>query len=266
MEPTIYKPGVYKSPGIYKGSGVYKGEDGDNEWIFLNNFNKLENDAQDIISSAGENLHSVQTLAGEISSSYYNSEYAVKFLKSLYGSSCNYRTQNVLSKENVVTIEMAFSDYVSGQNVTYLEACRIQLEIDSFPDKIVRMDIEQWGKGQWDSSSYQLFGNATVRAANIYRMEPDHSPVINGFCHLAIVLDLNENKLYAFFNGVKKVIANILKPEGDYANPPADFGLVNVGQEQSNYVNFKGEFISIRRGDFSNNRESFDIPTQKYQI
>lgn len=25
MEPTIYKPGAYKSPGIYKGTGIYKG-------------------------------------------------------------------------------------------------------------------------------------------------------------------------------------------------------------------------------------------------
>ena len=105
--------------------------------------------------------------------------------------------------------------------------------------------------------SYTLYNGATLFAqgpANIYITT---STQYNNKVHCAIVIDLNNLYAYGFADGVIQCKVK-LGAISDQRYPYV--------KSADNYSQFNAEFMSIRNGDFSNNLQSFTVPTEKYHL
>lgn len=109
--------------------------------------------------------------------------------------------------------------------------------------------------------TYQLYNGATlhfldsswlfVRSTRSVYADPKG-------CHFAVVIDYDELKAYVFAHGVLNVIVTY----SSLASMPKSF--TGVFTQEMYPVYMGNNFLSIRKGDFSNSRQSFTVPTAVY--
>ena len=76
--------------------------------------------------------------------------------------------------------------------------------------------------------------------------------VVNNAMHFAAVIDKSQMKVTAFLNG------SLI---GSYKTSFFEDKIAQGGWAGANI-----EFFSVRKGDFSNNLQSFTVPTEKYHL
>jgi hypothetical protein len=110
-------------------------------------------------------------------------------------------------------------------------------------------------------ASYQLYNGATLHAsAGSYVYIQSTRSVFTDpkGCHFAVVIDYDELKAYVFAHGVLNAIATY----SSLASMPKSF--TGVFTQEAYPVYIGNNFLSIRKGDYSNNRQSFTVPTAVY--
>lgn len=244
MEPTIYNPGAYKTPGVYNGAGgVYNGRGVYNDgaiyngpFVLLNNCDNI--DGENVCKSVvGPDLFVNDNLSfGDlVDSNIFTGS------KSIKRTNSNYVRLRDINVDDVFTIEFYISDIANNNsNGTDIYSFSV------FSVSSRTSDIVVGGPNLYDfDTSYPVItwipGYEAIQINYVQN------------AHFAAVINKNEKKVYCFVNGAKI---------GSYK-------YTNLGTQiaqNGNIANAIIEFFCVRNGDFSNNLNSFDVPTQKYHL
>ena len=247
MEPTIYKPGAYNIPGVYKGAGgiykgrgIYKDAGGgyNGPFILLNNCDNLDAD-NNCISEIGGPLHENNNLPFGylIDSSIFVGS------KSIKRNVRNYIRIDDIHPEDVFTIEVYLSSMPMADVATDMYALSVFC-LSSTRDGNSVMFIG--GRNIYDFETVYPIRDWTTNYKAIQIPYSQNA-------HLAAVVNKNAKKVYCFVNGSKI---------GSYKYTDLSTNITQNGVGAAAVV----EFICVRNGDFSNNLNSFDVPTQKYNL
>lgn len=245
MEPTIYKPSIYNGAGIYKtgadgggGGGGYNGK-----FIYLNNFDNINGDAA--ISDIGDSLPIYYELFSIVNSDVFNGKNCL--LMDKYPSNSHFFLLYIDFPEEY-TIETYFSNKIGEYNTSSTtefkhrgNALECMSVINSYRHECKVLD-----------NDIILYNGAEIL----------NDLGINKFVKIPISYNINAHYACVVKNGYSYIFVNgILYIK--YKNLLNQNNIVSFGREE--YPLYIGiNFISVRKGDFSNNLTSFTVPANKY--
>lgn len=225
------------------------------EFLFLNNFDSLSEDI--IKSEIGPNIKSYDSNIEIVSSTKFTGDKCLSIPNAVTGIANGLKAVAPvrLKLGGIYTAEAMFSTTYNssyyGWTIIGLPVCQNQHSIRLY-------------KARWEfkcpSLSDVMYYNGATKdvydgGGHLFTFIPNLK--YDQVTHFASIIDLNEMKIYGFFNGVKMIVSPI---EINTSTP--SFTIYAYIAEHT--TPWKIEMISVREGDFSNNRESFTIPTEKY--
>lgn len=228
--------------------GRYRGN-----FLLLNNCDTVINDQ--LISLAGPNFNWDSNIFSLEDSSVYTNTKLVKIRAYDSAISAINSDSEVDWNYDKITFETYFSNYSGAYN-------NISITEVSF-GSIVRFEC-QYGSNRYRieirnyNNAYQVY-NGAVRSDLVGSISFFLLPIYlsNSSCHMAAILDRINGYIYIFANGILYIKCSV--------NTQIQSGTVGFNRET--YPVYIGvNFISIRKGDFSNNLESFTVPTKKYTL
>lgn len=236
---TVYNAqGVYKDAGVYNGRGVYNNGAGgyNGPFILLNNCDNIDdnNVCKSLIGSdlfVNDNL----PFGNLVDSNIFVGSKSIKRINT------NYVRLIDIDTEDVFTVEF----YISGIAKNNPNGTDVY-SFSVFSVSSRTNDIVVGGPDLYDfDTSYPVVNwIAGYKAIQINYVQS---------AHFAAVINKNEKKVYCFVNGVKI----------------GSFKYTNLGSQITQNGNIASaviEFFCVRNGDFSNDLNSFDVPTQKYHL
>lgn len=246
MEPTIYKPGVYKTPGIYKGAGgIYKGRGVYNDgagyngpFVLLNNCDNLDNNK--CKSIIGDDLYTndLASFGYLVNSTIYPGSMSIKRNNSKYAIIRDIVTDDIFTIEFYLSsLPNAHMTDVYVMNLFCIEnSSNHGLYIGAYhaSDFVTSYPVVNWDSG------------GTYKAMQL--------PII-AQGHFAAVVNKLTAIVTAFLDGIKI---------GSYAFDTNAIG--DKIEQNGSVIGAILEFFAVRNGDFSNNLNSFDVPSQKYSL
>lgn len=222
-------------------------------FLFLNNFDNIINDVS--YSEIGPNLNIPPEILKTESSNVFAGLNCLKMYN--YSSSITgaYTQNAITTNENILTIETYYSNYYSYYgSLAYTECVCGLIGFETENNDFYRIQVSKFG-----TVNYTTY-NGTSYFAEDGVAKYFHIPIrpINS-CHEAAVIDYENKTLYVFCNGT-------LYLKCTYSEQPNKvFNIIKFSRET--YPVYTGiNFIAIRKGDWSNNLESFTVPTQKYHL
>lgn len=251
MEPTIYKPGAYKSPGIYNGScGIYKGRGVYNEgkvpidFLYITYFKNLDTNTLKDYPLKGNETHFINSEGGynypnveKVTDVIYN--YAVKFSSTVDSFKLMKFFENV---GGVFSIEMLYkysNDYCDfglistpnvGSSVNDAIGC-------GYTDQGNTIYINK-------SYSYNLFnGTSYLSVGQRRNFRVPLSLNIGDWFLFSFILNFDEKKCTLYINGVRYI--EITSTANDFFN---DVYYLASLKNQSFMTQ-----LCVRNGDLSTN-------------
>jgi len=221
------------------------------DFLFLNNCDNLSTDGLLIKSKVGPNLSGQVKCVSLVDSYAFTGSKAIRVDDSSILN--NPYSAGTISYEQMdyITLETMYSQMQVG---IYGGWQHVDLGISAFDydsnDKCARFCI--YGNNRL---GYTLYNNAYVFGQDSSNIYIKTNTRYTNKVHCAIVIDVNELYAYGFADGVlqcKVKLGTIIYNGSIYIKSASYFSTFNV------------EFLSIRNGDFSNNLQSFTIPTNKY--
>lgn len=222
------------------------------DFLLLNNCDTVIDNH--LISLAGPNFNWNSNIFSLDSSSVYANANLVK-MRAYDSANGSIASDSELNwNYDKITFETYFSNYSGAYNnisiteVSFGGILSFECQYGSN-----RYRIEIWNY----NNAYQVY-NGAVRSDLVGSISFFLLPIyLSNSCHIAAVLDKINGYIYIFGNGVLYVKCSV--------NTQVISNKVSFNRET--YPVYIGvNFISIRKGDFSNNLESFTVPTQKYTL
>lgn len=250
MEPTIYKPGAYKTPGIYKNPGIYKGNgvynDGAipplSEMLFYTDFSNYDNFID--VPQVGEECIYKNGLI-YIENKYntggpFNEKYMDLYTYSNYPLPEKY--YKLTRKENLTTFEFWIKQkgYSSSPYINHNDISIFTL------DNLIHLQVS----GTFTVSLYN--GTTFYIDQPSVKIIKTTSNFNGAFVHCAIV---NNKGSFKFFTD------GILRAE--FTRSEINLKDVVILQGMSNVSRISCGYISVRAGDKSNGT-SFPVPNEPY--
>lgn len=244
MEPTICKPGAYKTPGVYKGAGgvyngngLYKGGF-KSPWVLLNNCDNLDNNKCSSIIGDSLYTNDLSNFGYLVNSTIYPGSNSIKRNNSKYAI-----IRDIIT-DDVFTIEFYLSDIPNGHMTDVYAMNLFCIENSNNHGLYI---------GGFHASNFETsFPVVNWDSGGIYKAM--QLPIIEKG-HFAAVVNKLTSRVTAFLDGAKI---------GSYT-----FDINAIGdkiEQNGTVVGAILEFFAVRNGDFSNNLESFTVPTQKYSL
>jgi len=220
-------------------------------FLVLNNFDNISDNIS--ISKKGPDIELKNEVCNIENSNVFNNENCLKMTN--YNSNINgcksVKTIPILA-DKIYTLETYYSNYSGGYSsdaYTEIGISSLRFEASHFTNEY-RIQI-----GYKNSNNYILYNGANYfgRDSGAYYFTLPVS--LSTPLHFAAVI--KDDYAYIFGNGVLYVKASIKR------NDSNDYIVFNR-EKYPAYIAVN--FISIRIGDFSNNLQSFTVPTEKYKL
>lgn len=227
----------------------------DSEFLFLNNFDNISNGIS--ISEIGPNVEFLDTIFRIENSNVFSNKNCLK----IYGYNSNYnissaRTINTIKllENEIYTFETYFSNY--GGGYTSSSYSEVTLDGNSFA-----FECDYSNNSYRIQISYNIQNDYTLYNSARYVTDANHCNYIflpislSTPIHVAAVL--KNGYVYVFGNGVLYIKSSCR----------TNATSTSIRFVRENYPTYIGiNFISLRKGDFSNNLQSFTVPTKKYSL
>lgn len=248
MSSIFYKSGIYNNrfynSRIYN-SGLYKNGGYNGQFVFLNNFDEIENNISK--SDIGDDIFLDPNIFRSVSSNIFTGKNCIQYYS--YSNSIVGMYVIDINFPETHTIESYISNYYgrygNTNDCTQFIVRQTGIEcIPSFGDYRLQIAV--------DNNDIELYNGATlfVQSGSYYYIKIPISAINNA--HYACVRNNGYN--YIFVNGVLYVKSKDIETISN-----------KLQFERETYPAYTGiNFISIRKGDFSNNLTSFTVPTSKY--
>lgn len=226
-----------------------------NNFIFLNNFDNISDDNHYIRSLVGEDLYSSSSekLVDLVPSEVFAGENCIQ-INSIIAKT-EFITPVFSISPNIFTFECYLSNVGSYSYNSISEVCGIGINFEIFQThNKFRLEFDKR-----IFSNFQIFNNRISFVVQTSNFVYYWNNVVNVYtpCHYAVVYDLEINKAYLFINGLLALTMNITQ----------NFSRTTFFGFRKEYADLNvvgNNFISLRKGDFSNNRQTFVVPTSRY--